>query len=122
LNQAAVYSTENKRDAVKNGLIPYDLGFAVSLNNAQHKKLHESLEKWWNQYREDGPRFGTRPTNAEYGMAHLQAMLDAGLCAPHANLLFFLGLNERKLYGLQEFDPVPLIPKKIPPIFFNRKK
>ena len=79
-------ANHTNQNAVYRDIVPRSQGSCVKLEGdvfkdkgSQHYKLHESLEKWWNQYRVGGEKFGKNPTDYEYSIAAEQAYIDAGL-------------------------------------------
>jgi hypothetical protein len=84
-----------------------------------HRKFHESLEKFWDQFRRGGDRFGKPPTNGEYGAAMEKALLDTGVySAEEAAYLALEARFQRIAHGLLDSDLVPCeldIPKRMYP-------
>ena len=100
-------------------IIPRDQGISMGVaGNAltdvgsQHYAIHRSLEGFWDQYRPEGRLFGQRPTNAEYGQAVRQSLVDGGFSPEEASDLAAQAATQRVLSGLSEMDPVPHIPRK----------
>src|SRR5262249_351157 len=80
----------------------------------RHRKFHESLEEFWDQFRRDGTRFRQTPTNGEYGTAMKKALLDAGYSADEAAYLDLEARFQRISYGLLDGDLIPGdIPKRL---------
>jgi hypothetical protein len=90
LNQNAVYSRLSTNPDVRGAVIPPGQGSTVPLGGGtatagtQHNLFHRSLERFWDQYRPGGARFGDVPTNGEYQRALVQALRDAGFNARQA--------------------------------------
>ena len=68
------------RDRYRN-VIPSEKGISVKLKGnaftqpgTQHYNAHESMEKFWNQFRRGGSRYGEKPTNLEYSKAVFDSM------------------------------------------------
>jgi Flp pilus assembly pilin Flp len=114
LNQDAVYGTK------KGGKIPHADGVSSPLTGStndiggEHYKFHLSLETFWDQYREDGPLAGQRPTNAQYGEAVEAALIAAGVPAVDAINLAEAAHRQRLDYGYKDSDKVPRVPGPIP--------
>ena len=79
-------ANHTNQNAVYKEIVPSGQASAVKLEGdvfkdkgSQHYKFHESLEKWWDQYRPGGEKFRTVPTDYEYSKAVEQAYIDAGL-------------------------------------------
>jgi hypothetical protein len=115
LNQVAVYGA----------VIPKGEGVAVLMDGdvirrtgigKPHRKFHESMEAFWDQFRENGARYLEKPTNGEYGAALEKALRDAGYLADEAAYLALEARLQRLAYGLKETDEIPsAIPKPIYP-------
>ena len=79
-------ANHTNQNAVYKEIVPSGQASTVKLEGdvfkdkgSQHYKFHESLEKWWDQYRPGGEKFRTVPTDYEYSKAVEQAYVDAGL-------------------------------------------
>ena len=110
LNQNAAY-----RDVIplNEGLANPMEGNAFTESGTPHYDFHNSMEQFWNQYRQGGENFGLTPTNAEYGAALQQALEDAGYSAEDAANIAEQAAQQRIQYGLSESGPVPRIPGPI---------
>jgi hypothetical protein len=110
LNQGAVF----------NGFIPRDQGFSVGLRgnafsdrDTPHYAFHQSLEQFWNQYRNGGSLYRSTPTNAKYGEAVRGALVAAGLPPERVSEFAAQAAAQRVANGLSETAPVPRIPGRI---------
>lgn len=87
LNQDAVYGRRGR------GNIKYGDGYAIPLQGStndrdppsEHYKFHRSLEDFWDKYRAGGEFEGKKPTNAQYGDALRNALIDAGFSEADAD-------------------------------------
>lgn len=82
------------QDAAFGSVIPRDDGFAIRMRGnaftkpgTPHYDFHSSLENFWENYRVGGSLFGETPTNAAYGAAIRQAMVDSGYSVRQADAL-----------------------------------
>jgi len=107
LNQNAVYKGSIPE---KEGLSVPMKGNVLTDRDTPHYAFHQSLEQFWNQYREYGT---SMPTNAEYGEAVQRALVAAGLTPAQASELAAQAAAQRAAHGLSEANPVPLIPRAI---------
>jgi hypothetical protein len=110
LNQNAVYKTSIAPSAGQSILLR---GNAITDAGSPHYEAHGSLERWWNQYREGGPLFGQTPTNAQYGQAAQQSLLDAGLSPADAVRYAEVARQQRLANGQADAVEVSKIPRAI---------
>jgi len=110
LNQNAAYKS----------IIPENEGAALGLRGnaftepgTPHYRFHESLEKFWDQYRRGGAKYPQVPTNAEYSQGLKEALRASGLSQRDAAAVEAMARTNREAYGLSDTDPVPRIPRKI---------
>jgi hypothetical protein len=108
------------QDAVYRASIPYRSGQSILLRGnafvdagSPHFEAHASLETWWGNYREDGPLYGQRPTNAEYGRALQQSLLDGGMSPNDAAQYAEVARQQRLASGRLDAARVPRIPGPI---------
>jgi hypothetical protein len=108
------------QDAVYRDSIPYRSGQSILLKGSvvndagsPHFQAHASLETWWDNYREDGPLAGQRPTNAQYGNAARQSLVDAGMSPADADAYTEVGRQQRLAHGLRDNALVPRVPGPI---------
>jgi len=99
-------------------VIPYGDG-AVNLvqgatHNAglEHNLFHGSLEKFWDLFREGGPRFRELPTCAEYHEALIKALVASGKNPEEAAALADLAKANREAFQLLDTSKVPRIPAR----------
>lgn len=108
------------QDAAFNALIPKNQGVATILKGnaftepgTPHYLVHQSTERFWDQYRRGGALFGTTPTNADYVAGVRQAFLDAGYDPWTATRMAEAARRDLSAAGLVGTAPVPRIPRKI---------
>lgn len=108
------------QDAVYRGSIEHKEGEAILLRGnafkdccSSHYKAHKSLEKFWNDYRKGGKKFGQRPTNRQYSQALRTALTASGLKPPVVSAAVANARTQRVNAGLNESDKVPRIPGRI---------
>lgn len=108
------------QDAAFRDVIPSNEGAAVGMRGnaftepgTSHYEFHKSLESFWDQFRDEGERFGERPTNREYADALDKALRDSGLPDQEVSALKAEAQTNREAYGLSDSDLVPRIPGKI---------
>lgn len=117
LNQDAVYGRRGK------GNIKYEDGLAIPLQGgtgdrdppSEHYKFHRSLEDFWDEYRPGGDHEGELPTNAEYGEALEQALIDAGFTEEDAERMAASARRQRIEAGYLDDQEVPRIPGRFLP-------
>jgi hypothetical protein len=109
------------QDAAFRDVIPTDQGLANAMRGdaitepgTPHFQFHESLEEFWAQYRKGGDRYGTTPTNAEYGAALERALISSGYSSQQAADLAAAAARQRAEYGLAPSAPVPRVPGRLP--------
>jgi hypothetical protein len=81
--------------------------------NSPHYNAHESLEKFWAQYRRGGSKYGEMPTNLEYTKAMVDSLKAAGYSQQEAMQIAREAIKQRIKYGLLGGEPVPRIPNRI---------
>ena len=110
LNQNAAY-----RDVIPSnkGLANAMEGNAFTDPGTPHYDFHESLENFWDQYREGGALEGSTPTNADYTNALENALKAGGLSAEEAESLAAQAAQQQAEYGLSPSDLVPRVPGSI---------
>jgi hypothetical protein len=92
--------------------IPRADGLAIYMNPWPHLKLfHGYLNDFWKQFKENGPKFGQRPTNADYDAA-MRGALEAAGCIDKGmvDAIVDAASAERDFYGLVATDPLKRIP------------
>jgi hypothetical protein len=111
------------QDAAFRDVIPRDEGLAVGMRGnafkdvgSPHYEVHSSLESFWQPYRKGGDFFGSLPTNAEYGTAVEQALMQSGYSASEAANVAAQATAQRTGYGLLPSAPVPRIPGRLPQV------
>jgi RHS repeat-associated protein len=123
LNQDAVYGREPTIPGNNGTAIPYSEGAATLLEGgtatlgSEHNINHRVLEGFWDNVAEVYAREGIAPTNAEYGAALEQAMLEGGMSPRAAYELAQSARRQRIAFGHLDDDPVPNIPNAFPPQF-----
>lgn len=80
---------------------------------SSHYKAHESMEMFWDKYRDGGEFEGVKPTVEEYNSALKDSMVNAGFSEGDADLITEIAANQQRAYGLTEVDEVPRIPGRI---------
>ncbi len=110
LNQNAAYG-----DVVpsKNGISIKLEGNAFTQPGTQHYNVHNTMEKFWNQFRRGGDRYGEIPTNLEYSKAVYDSMKEIGFTKQEALDITRNSIKQRVEYGLLGGEPVPRIPGRI---------
>ena len=108
------------QDAAFRDIIPTKKGMSINLEGnafsgvgTPHYNFHESLEKFWNQFRKGGIKEGKIPTNLEYSKAAFDALKKAGLTDDEAKQEMQKAISQRVKYGLLGGNPVPRIPSRI---------
>lgn len=111
------------QDAAFRDIIPRDEGLAVGMRGnafkdvgSPHYEVHSSLESFWQPYRKGGDLFGSLPTNAQYGTAVEQALMQSGYSASEAARVAAEAAAQRTGYGLLPSAPVPRIPGRLPQV------
>jgi hypothetical protein len=110
LNQNAAFGSVISQDE---GLAVGMRGNAITEPGTPHFSFHQSLERFWDQYRPNRTLFGSVPTNAEYGQALQNALQAAGYSPPQAADLAAQAAAQRAAYGLPETAPVPRVPGRL---------
>jgi RHS repeat-associated protein len=111
LNQNAVFSSWVKKSQ---GVSVKLRGNAFTEPNSPHYKFHHSMEKFWDQYRKGGSKFGQKPTITQHSEAVHGALLEAGINKKVAS--FLSNIARRQLTVLLRLPPtstVPRIPNKL---------
>ncbi len=109
------------QNAAFKSIIPEDEAVAVGLRGnafsepaTPHYRFHTRMEQFWDQFRRGGARFGQIPSNAEYSKAVYESSRYSRLPDIYARALQAAAKADRLKYGLQEADPVPRVPRRIP--------
>jgi hypothetical protein len=109
------------QNAAFRDVIPHEEGLSIGMRGnafdevgSPHYEFHSSLEEFWGQYRNAGASFGTRPTNAQYGVALENALVHSGYTPSQAAAIAAEAAAQRAAYGLSPTAPVPRIPGKLP--------
>jgi len=108
------------QDAAFRSHIPYRDGVSINLGGSiqeigtPHWKAHESLEKFWNQFRRGGPNFGRKPTNLEYSRALLESLQRAGLTREQALQAVRESIGQRIGVGQIGGIQLPVLPGRTP--------
>lgn len=108
------------QDAAYKSVIPTKAGISVRLQGdairdvgSQHYRFHQSMERFWTQFRRGGARYGNQPSNREYSEALDKALREAGMNSSEASYLVGVARNNRAQFGLRETEPVPDIPNRL---------
>jgi hypothetical protein len=111
LNQKAVYRFDiPEPDALTVAM----QGNVITQPGSPHFAFHQSLEQFWEDYREGNKLYGQKPTNAQYGQALERALRAGGFSPAQASGLATQAAAERAAYGLDEEAPIPGdIPRRI---------
>jgi len=80
---------------------------------SSHFEAHASLERWWDSYRAGGEMALQRPTNAQYGEALKQSLIDSGMSPSDAAQHAEAARQQRLASGLAEDGLVPKVPRRI---------
>ena len=110
LNQNAAYKVSIPPASGQSILLRGD---AIRDAGSPHYEAHASLENWWNDYRKGGSKAFQVPTNAEYGQALKQSLVDAGMSPADAALHAEVARQQRLASGQADAAPVPKVPGKI---------
>ena len=78
--------------------------------------FHESLESFWKQFRQGGPRYRDLVKNSEYDAAMRKALEAAGETAENVDTLAKLAEESRKGFGYHDGPGglLPEVPNAIP--------
>lgn len=109
LNQDAVYRASISYRSGQSILLPGD---ALRDVGSAHYQAHASLENWWESYR-TGENLGSVPTNAQYGQALRQSLIDAGMSPADATQYAGLARQQRLAVGQADDAPVPRVPRRM---------
>jgi hypothetical protein len=108
------------QNAAFGAVIPRSEGLSIGIRGnaftdvgTPHYQFHNSLERFWDSYREGGDWFGEVPTNGQYGNAVQTALKDAGLSKYDIERLSDLANQNRVAFGLLPDHPVPRVPFKL---------
>jgi len=104
LNQDAAF--KSKISSSEGVAVPLE-GNVFTDAGSPHYKFHRVLEDFWDQFRDDGPRKGELPTNAEYDTALRRALKEAGFDEAEVQRLGDKARQQRLDYGLKDLDKVP---------------
>ncbi|WP_297429675.1 hypothetical protein [Clostridium sp.] len=115
-NDAVGQSHCLNQDAAYREIIPKEEGLAIDADGnvfmdseSSHYKAHESMEQFWDKYRQGGKLYRTKPTVGEYNSALKESMVNAGFSEGDADLITEIAANQQRAYGLTEADEVPRI-------------
>ncbi|PKB13885.1 LysM peptidoglycan-binding domain-containing protein [Janthinobacterium sp. 64] len=110
LNQNAVYKASI---APAQGLSILLRGNAFTESGSPHYEAHASLERWWDNYRGGGSLERQLPTNADYGSALKQSLIDGGM-SPRDSARYSEGARQQRLgAGHPDAAAVPRLPRRI---------
>lgn len=117
LNQVAVYGKPSVlrlfgKKIPKNKAASMAIEGSIRVRNSAHWKFHKSLDDFFEPYRRGGALWGQKPTNAQYGEAMQQALLDAGEDLHNATLWASIARAERLFYKFADNAKVPRIPRR----------
>ncbi|WP_235582317.1 LysM peptidoglycan-binding domain-containing protein [Rhizobacter sp. Root1221] len=110
LNQNAVYKTTISPATGQSILLR---GNAFIDAGSPHYEAHASLERWWDKYRRGGELRGQLPTNAQYGGALRQSLVDAGMSPTDSRQYAEVARQQRLASGLPDDAMVQKIPRRI---------
>ena len=85
-------------------------GNVITDKNSWHYKAHQSMEKFWNDYRLEG---ADPPTNGQYLRALYDSMVFAGFSDDKAAYIESRAYAQQKSYGLEITKPVPNVPNPL---------
>jgi RHS repeat-associated protein len=108
-NQNGAFASEVPRN--EGASIPMR-GDAMNEPRTSHYEAHSELERFWDQFREGGPRPGEAPTIQEYSAANYNALRQAGYSASEARQIADAGLRDLSARGFQPSDAVPRVPNR----------
>lgn len=109
LNQDAVYRASISYRSGQSILLPGD---ALRDVGSAHYQAHASLENWWESYR-TGESLGSVPTNAQYGRALRQSLIDGGMSPADATQYADVARQQRLASSQADDAPVPRIPRRM---------
>jgi hypothetical protein len=110
LNQNAVYKASIPP---AQGLSILLRGNAFTDRGSPHYEAHASLEGWWDAYRSGGSLDRQLPTNAEYGNALKQSLIDGGMSPADARRYAEGARQQRLAAGQADEAAVPRLPRRI---------
>lgn len=110
LNQNAAYGEVIPREDGLSVGIP---GNAITEVGSPHYILHSNLEDFFDPYRADGELFGVSPTNAKYGAALKNSLIQAGFSPQQAASIADQAAAQRTAYGLNPQDAIPRVPGRL---------
>ena len=110
------------QNAVFKNAIPQGDGLCVELNGnafseigSPHYEAHNSLERFWNQYRPGGGVYREYPTIGEYNRAVYDSLLSTDKFTPQeAAYAVRKAYEQQRSVGFMNSDFVPRIPGKLP--------
>ena len=110
------------QNAVFKNAIPQGDGLCVELNGnafseigSPHYEAHNSLERFWNQYRPGGGLYREYPTIGEYNRAVYDSLLSTDKFTPQeAAYAVRKAYEQQRSVGFMNSDFVPRIPGKLP--------
>jgi hypothetical protein len=77
------------------------------------------MDEFWNQFLEDGARFGQTPTNGEYSDALVGALVRAGLTTDQAATVAGAAQRQREEHDLRHEEPVPSLARDTVQLWFR---
>lgn len=108
------------QDAAFKSIIPHKDGAAIQLKgnafcdiDSDHYNAHESLEAFWDDYRQGGSKYPSIPTIAEYNKALSTALATTSLSAKDRYKALSSAVRQQKSYELNDDDLIPKIPGKL---------
>ena len=75
--------------------------------------MHKELEKFWDQYRRGGSKFGQIPTIGEYNKALENSLKQTSMSPQERCKALSSAKRNQSRYGLTESDFIPRIPGRI---------
>ena len=108
------------QDAAFGTIIPREKGAAIKLKGnaftdigSDHYNVHNELEKFWDQYRRGGSKFGQIPTIGEYNKALENSLKQTSMSPQERCKALSSAKRNQSRYGLTESDFIPKIPGRI---------
>ncbi|HHX2516567.1 TPA: RHS repeat-associated core domain-containing protein, partial [Neisseria subflava] len=108
------------QDAAFRSKIPREEGAAIKLKGnafrdigSDHYNVHKELEKFWDQYRRGGSKFGQVPTIGEYNKALENSLKQTSMSPQERCKALSSAKRNQRRYCLTEDDLVPRIPERI---------
>ena len=108
LNQDAAFRSKIKK---KDGLSINLEGHALRDTESSHYKAHESMERFWNQYRKGGIKEGGKVRVSDYNVALYQSLQYAGMSKMNAAYATTRAIGQQKKNKVGVY--VPRVPGKM---------